>query len=419
MAEDVKIAVFENGELSVPVKGDGGDEVVLALPLDRLLVKVLEIPADRLNDSNDFLIEKFKAITPFPDEEFKVSCETVRETESGRTVLAAALPESSAEDIAEALDERKLKVTRVDSLALGLLRVAWPLMGISDNPDRRLVLIPGASCISIFVLDGDSPSVVRAVASDADLKREALLSLVEAETFAGGGTLSEILVLGDFDASSLDSLANVRNIDVSAVSALDGIAERSADSAALNALPDSWGEFLEESRFKTKFKYFMAAAFGIWVLMLAVVIGVPMYYSHQTDKQKKISKSHQKSYREVLNKKEQVEAVRNVSNHDLGALETLRVVAMSMPDGLVLSRWNFKRGDILTFSGVSEDGNHQRVYDFKDSLSKVLLSQISGNEDDDETYFFRTVSLPKGIAAKKNGADFDVECDFKEPEGEY
>ena len=46
MADDIKIAVYQNGELSVPVKGDGGNEAVLALPLDRLLVKVVKIPAE-------------------------------------------------------------------------------------------------------------------------------------------------------------------------------------------------------------------------------------------------------------------------------------------------------------------------------------------------------------------------------------
>jgi hypothetical protein len=87
-----------------------------------------------------------------------------------------------------------------------------------------------------------------------------------------------------------------------------------------------------------------------------------------------------------------------------------------MPDGLVLSRWNFKRGDVLTFTGTSEAGNHQRVYDFKDKLSSVKLSQISGLETDAEINYFTRVELPHGVATRGAKASFDIECDFKHPE---
>ena len=41
MADEVKIAVYENGELSVPVKGGNCDEAVLALPLDSSMISTL------------------------------------------------------------------------------------------------------------------------------------------------------------------------------------------------------------------------------------------------------------------------------------------------------------------------------------------------------------------------------------------
>lgn len=416
MAENKKIAVFENGELSVPEEGDKGSEAVLALPLDRLLVKVVRIPADSVEEPVGYLSDFFKKFSPFPDEALNVSYETVRETEDGRIVLAAALPEGSADDIAEALDDAKLNVTRVDSLALGALRVAWPLLGVSGDASRRIVLIPGKTCLSLFILDGDCPVVIRAVSLDADIKRETMLSLIEAESFAGAGPLKEILVLGDFDSSPLEAFASVRVIDASDIDPVKGVIERSLDPASLNALPDTWHDVLEETRFKSKFKSILAIAVGVWVIMLAFIIGVPQYYVSKTEDQLDIAKKHQRQYRDVQQKKEQVEAVLNVSNHDLGALETLRVVASEMPDGLVLSRWNFKRGDVLTFTGSSDAGNHQRVYDFKDGLAAVRLSQISGNEDDGDVSFFTNVELPRGVATRGSKAAFDVECDFRQPE---
>lgn len=417
MAEEVRIAVYENGELSVPVKGGNRNEAVLALPLDRLLVKVVKVPGELQDDIDGYLFDVFKKLSPYPDEPIKVSYETVRETEDARIVLAAALPEGSTDDIAEALDGAKLNVTRVDSWALGVLRVAWPRLGISSDQSRRAVLISGASCVSLFVLDGDSPAVVRAIAPGADLKRELVLSLVEADSFAGSAPLAEILVIGGgIDTSAVEAFAPVRPVDDSAFDPLAGIVERALDPSSLNALPESWREVLEESRFKSKFKMFAAAALAVWVAMLSVIIGVPKYYAAKTADQNEIIRRNHQRYREVQQKKDQVKAVRNVSNHDLGALESLRVVASAMPDGLVLSRWNFKRGDILTFTGTSESGNHQRVYDFKDQLSSIKLSQISGLDDDAEVGYFTRVELPRGVATRGTKASFDVECDFKQPE---
>ena len=105
-----------------------------------------------------------------------------------------------------------------------------------------------------------------------------------------------------------------------------------------------------------------------------------------------------------------------VSNHDLGALETLRVVTSVIQEGMELSKWNFKRGDKLTFSGTVADGDERKVYAFKDGLSGVVLSQVSGLEDDDETPFFTDVTLPRGVSQRGGKAVFDVECDFKEAE---
>lgn len=416
MADEVKIAVYENGELSVPVKGGNCDEAVLALPLDRLLVKVVKVPEAEREDICGFLTDIFKKISPYPDESIKVSYETVRETEDGPVVLAAALPEGSTDDIAETLDRAGLNVTRVDSLALGVLRVAWSCLGIASDMSRRVVLIAGNSCVSLFVLDGDCPAVVRAVSNGSDLKREIMLSLVEADSLAGPAELREIIVLGDgLDCSGI-GLAPARTIDASSIDPLAGIAERAADPSSLNALPESWRDVLEESRFKSKFKKIAAAALAVWVAMLAVIIGVPEYYAAKTADQNEIIRRNNKRFRDVQKKMEQVKAVQNVSNHDLGALETLRVVASAMPDGLVLSRWNFKRGDVLTFTGTSEAGNHQRVYDFKDKLSSVKLSQISGLETDAEINYFTRVELPHGVATRGAKASFDIECDFKQPE---
>jgi hypothetical protein len=238
-------------------------------------------------------------------------------------VLAAALPEGSVDDIAEALDSSKLNVTRVDSLVLGTLRSAWSNLAIGNDSSRRLIFITGTTCISLFVFDGDCPVVVRAISPGSDIKRETMLSLIEAESFAGSLALSEAIIIGEMDTESIASFAPVRTIDSSVIDTFEGIAERADDNESLNALPDSWREFLEETRFKAKFKRFLTLAMMVWGLMVAVIIGVPKYYDYKTDQQKKISRSHRDDYETVCEMKSQVESLESASNYSQGALESL------------------------------------------------------------------------------------------------
>ena len=76
---------------------EGCREVVLGLPLTRLLVKLVRVPAEA--DVVETALPVLKAASPFPDDELTVGYEIVREGEDGKIVLAAALPESAADDI--------------------------------------------------------------------------------------------------------------------------------------------------------------------------------------------------------------------------------------------------------------------------------------------------------------------------------
>jgi len=418
MADEVHIAVFEGGDLVVPAGAGKGREVALALPLNRLIVKMVRVPAENRDDMVGYATPILKAMSPYPDEQLTVSCEVVREAEDGTVVLAAALPEGASDDVASALDDAGLNVKQVDALALGALRSAWPKLGLEGGSTRKMALFGGVDCISLFILDGDCPVAVRALSPGCDMRRELMLSLLDAEEFGGAAELSEIVVFGDVPVDGLDAFAPVRAVAGEGIDSVAGVAERSMEATSLNALPDSWREVLDETRFKRKMKTWLGTAGGVWLLVMAVLFGVPKAYDYMTHRQETLCKAHRSSYNKVREKKEQVEAVRLVSNHDLGALEALRVVTSVLPDNVTLKSWNFKRGDKLTFSGVAEDGDQQKIYSFKDGLAGVMLSQVSELEEDGETPFFTDVVLPSGVRSKGSTATFDVECDFKAKEVE-
>lgn len=394
--------------------GEKSHEVVLAVPLSRLIVKVLRIPETDRGDSVAFATPLLQAMSPYPDEPLTVSCETVSESESGAIVLAAALPESANEDIADALDAAKVNVTRVDALALGALRGLWRVLtGEAGEKARRLVLLGGADCVSAFVLDGDLPTVVRAVSLGGDLRREAMLCLLEAEAFGGAAPLAEIVLAGAVEAAGIDTLAPVRRIEIGEDAALIGVSERSQDPASLNALPAAWREVLEETRFKAKLTKSLAAAGGVWAAILIVLFGVPVVFGFLEDHQKALCKEHARQYKAVREMKEKTELVRKYSDHSRGALEIMKAVSDRLPQGITLLNWNFKRDEGVKVSGEADSA--ELVYQFKDAMSAIELTVGEGEESAGEVLFGQVVLT--GPSARGAKQKFDLDCRYK-AEGE-
>ena len=406
MADSVQVAAFEGGELRVMASKEKSNEAVLALPLSRLIVKVVRVPEESRNDPAAFATPILQAMSPYPDEPLTVSCETVRETERGLVVVAAALPESASDDMAEALDARKLNVTRVDALALGVLRGAWGAIAAGGDA-RRLVLIGGPDCISVIVLDGDEPCAIRAVSSASDMRRELMLSLLEAEDFGGARAVSEVVCIGDVPGEGLDAFGPVRKIEIGEDAALVGVAERSLDDASLNALPESWREVLEETRFKAKLKRRLSIAGGIWAAIMLVLFGVPVVYGYMTDHQKALCKEHSRQYRAVAEMRDKVKLVQKYSDHARGALEIMKAVSDRLPPGITLNSWSFKRDEGVKVSGEADEAEF--VYRFKDSMSET------GSEDGGEKVFAEVVL--NGPSASRGGRQkFDLECNYEAEE---
>ena len=427
MASETRIAAFEGGQLRLLGSDEGSREVVLGLPLTRLLVKLVRVPAEA--DAVETALPVLKAASPFPDDELTVSCETVREDESGKVVIAAALPESAADDIGEALDTAKLSVVRIDALVLGQLRGVWTALG--ESAGRRLVVVRSPDCLTLVILDGDQPSAIRAITDETDLKREVMLSLLEAEDFGGAKKLEEIVVVEPEDptvgsdaeetvpsASSptgadtfdLSVFAPVCHITVGSDAALVGVAERSSDENALNALPESWREFLEETRFKAKLTRYLVVAGVIWALIVAVLFGVPVGYGFLTDHQKAMSKQHQRQYAAVKEMKAKVDLIHKYSDHARGALEIMKAVSDRLPEGVTLSSWTYRRDEGVRVSGDAETS--ESTYAFKDAMDAM-----TAGEDEDGEKIFNTVNL-NGPNASKGGYRFDLDCGYQGEEEE-
>ena len=402
MTTDSRIAAFVGGGLRYLQTGNTGREVVLALPLNRLLVRMVKVPEGVA--AAEFCTPVMQEMNPFPDEPLTVSCEVVREDESGCVVIASALPEGSAADVGEALDAEKLNVVRIDAIVFGALRKLWPSLSVSDT--RKLVVLNEDGCISLIVLDADHPVSVRAVSAGGDLNREAMLGLLEAEDFGGERKLEEIVVAGEVDFDS--QLAPVRRIPgVGIEAALEGVKERAAEPGTLDVLPASWREFLEETRFKSKLVRRLAVAGGLWALSMGILFGVPVAYGFLAERQRDLSRKHARQYKAVAQMREKVNLVKKYSDHSRGALEIMKALSDRLPEGVTLGSWSFEREDPENSKGgvrvSGEADSADLVYDFKDAMSEL---------SDGEEKVFGTVNLIGPTSGKGGKQRFDLECRF-------
>lgn len=412
MQKEVKVAAFEGGALRLLPSEASGRELVLALTLDRLLVKMVRVPAEA--DPVEFAKPLLQAMSPFPDEALDVSCEMVREEEGTRVVLATALPESSADDIGEALDSGKFNVSRIDLLMLGRLRALWGELGSGES--RRLVIMQEGDYLGLIVLDGSTPSAIRAVACASDLRREVMLSLLEAEDFGGARELGEIVYVGAGECPDVGFDVPKRTLrDPDPDAALRGVLERSLEAGSLDALPSSWREVLIESRFKAKLVRNCAIAGGVWLLIMGVLFGVPFGYGYLSDRQKAQTRKNHAKYVEVAEKEAKVKIVSKYSDNSRSALELMKAVSDLLPDGVTLGAWNFKRDDdeklTIRVSGEAEEAG--QVYAFKDAAAALSFETAEDAEEESEKVF-KSVML-NGPSAGRGGLQrFDLEMSTAE-----
>ena len=416
-------AAFEGGVLRVMASGVKSREAALALPLGRLLVRLVRVAAGE--DPFEVARGVLSAASPFPDESLAVGLEKVCDEVGGRAVyLAAALPEGSTDDIADALDAAKLNVVRVDALVLGELRGVWRSIG---GEGRRLVVFDGQDCVSLVVLDADLPVSIRAASLGSDLKREAMLSLLEAEDFGGPKPLGEVVhVRREANEPAAETVeeppaeqapdplasfgAPVRAIEIGADAGLAGVSERTAEDGSLNAMPDSWREVLAETRFKAKLIRNMIAAVAVWVVAMGVLFGVPVAYGYMTDYQKDLCKRHAKQYKAVSDKRAKVKLVRKYSDHSRGALEIMKAVSDRLPAGVTLSSWDFTRDDGVRLRAEADDSSS--AYQLKDALAEMRAEDADGGGEK----IFEVVRLGALSKQKDGKQKFEIECSHKTEE---
>jgi len=384
----------------------GARQVVIALPLSRLLVRVLKLPLEVREDLADAVTLQMDKLSPFPGEELSIGYEVVSETETGLWVFAAALPAPVFDEIGSALRAAKLQIVRTDTSALGWFRSLCGPCQLA-RPGRRVVLTDPDGGWDLMVLDHGVPVLARGlgVLPDTDaLVREVTLSLLNVELDAGNSPVAEVVVVSK-DAPSPEARERLAALTGAAVrhvapptadGGAEGVALRTGEGAALDLTPQSWRDEVKEAGTRRRVLTGVGIALGVWAVFMGVLFAGPAVYGQLTSRVRNASKAHAKAYKQVSDTRERVNLILSYTDRTCSALEMLRMTSSYLPPGITLAAFNYKRDDGMKISGEADQPT--LVYDFKNAVTEVPL--------------FESVGL-SGPSANKGKHKFDIDAKFK------
>ena len=258
--------------------------------------------------------------------------------------------------------------------------------------------------------------------SAAELGREVTLSLLACET--GGVDVGDVVVCS-FAMPAEDVLARlsafgpVRTVLVEDPNAgVEGCARREAEDGSFDVTPADWSEACTESRFRRKLKIFLAAAIGLWALVMGVLFGYEVVYNMMRDHQKDLRKgAHAKAFKEVLDMTNRVALIDRYEDRSTCALEMLKLVSDSLPDdeGMLFDSFRFRRGESVFVRGKASQRESWRQ--LEQALRSAQVPQ-PGKEDevDDAVPTLFAEVKPSDSSQNRDGLfPFTIEAKYPTP----
>ncbi len=389
----------------------GGKDVVVAFPLSSLLLRIFKLPVEMRGDLADAVALQMDKISPFDDGEYSVGYEVLSEDEENVWVLAAAMSTATFNEINEPLNEVGWRLIRSDVALLGWLRVLCGPFKL-NNPGRRIVLTRFGDTWAVMVMNHGTLVMARSfgcVSSYDSLLRELTLSMMNVEIEAGALSVVEILVVAEErpDQKLFDKLHALFGVEAecrefpSHEGGVEGVALRSSEQDVVDLTPAFWHAELKENAIRKKVMAFVVVACAVWAVFMAALFSGPLVYKQLTKRMQAKSKDHYKEYKTVSDTRKRVNLILSYTDRRYSPLEILRVVSGYLPQGIILTGFNFKRQDGVRISGEADQPT--LVYQFKNAITEDEL--------------FESVSLD-GPMASKSKHKFEIHAVFKGGEEE-
>ena len=125
------------------------------------------------------------------------------------------------------------------------------------------------------------------------------------------------------------------------------------------------------------------------------------------DGQKADTKRHHAKYAEVKQMVDKVNLVRKYSDHDHSALEMLKAISDRLPEGVILSDWNYQREKGISLKGDADQSSD--VYELKDKMEEMAFG-----EGDDAVKVFGAIKMGPVSSTKGGRVRFSLDLEYPE-----
>lgn len=383
-------------------------DIVLSLPLSKLLVTVLKFPAEMADSLADAVPTQLEKNSPFPTEELSVSYEILGQNETELWVLAAALPEVVANELHSALEPAKVKVIKTDVTALGWFRSLCGACNLTRS-GRHVLITDLDDGWDLIVVDNGIPVFFRNLGDSREplvFLRELHLSLLNLELTAAPQPLEDvqIITLQPPDEAFIKEARDALGVPVTVKAppsedgGIEGVALRTGESAQMDLTPQPWRDAIRANRLRRRILIAVSTAAAFWVVLMGVLFVTPVIYRQLTERLRGQCRTHFRAYKQVSDTRERVNLIRSYMDRTTSPLEMLRLAASHLPDGdqILWQNISYRKGDGLRITGDAADST--TVLDYKDSLTSEPI--------------FGNVTLV-GPTLAKGRYKFDIDAKFK------
>lgn len=382
LIEQQTLGLDEDGGLeNVTAKLNLRGKLIVALSAERLLVRMLELPAQDPDEIRDMAAIQADKIFPLPAEDLVVSYELLEKDDSHSKILLVAVSRQEVDRINALFQKRGFQIHSLDVDLLGwffLMRQAekWP------RDDSSVVIIARNKIFNLFFVRQGTPIAFRTLDLSEindhedlaeELSSELNYTLLTLESQYGMGR-AERLIFWHSEAEALGIADELRKksshpletelLQEQLPPLSEGIVRRFVEQDANNVelIPLDWKE-AETRRFMWRRMLFATGILlGIWLICVIVTVAV---FSGKKQELKELQAKNEalaNPAERVKRLQEKVLLLEAYAKHDRSSLECMREITEAMSPDLKLTSLNYRKDHDIQLSGWAD--NDREVYDF-------------------------------------------------------
>lgn len=373
--------------------------VVLALPTDRVLLRVVDLPSVEREDLEGMVVLQVDKFSPFPIENMAVSFEVLDQGEDTSRVLVVAAPKRYIESIGGAFHRAGCTAHEMDVDVLGWWQLLRSHDAVAPEGQQVLVLADG-EFVSMVVTRNGVPISFRSLGGNMDgtpvenaveIAEEVNYTLTTLEATWGAsatGTRLDVWHWADQPDEFVTQLekacmvkCHVGNLETLPPLS-EGIARRSmlGEGTHVDLAPGEWHDLERTRQLQKRLLRATAALVVIWLVgVVGFLVALQLQKSSVTSLVSRVDEVEgpADNVRQIMQKVREMEEY-GARTHS--ALECLREISSFLPDRVDLTSFVYKKTREVSLRGQTDPNEVNQIYKFFEELEKSDLFEGASNQ---------------------------------------